>query len=175
MTLLLAVSLALAACSHDTPPAQAAPAYTAAGAAPVVVNAAPASSAMTDMLTGGALGYLLGKSSNGSSAHAAAPASSTVVHKTVINQTVVRTAPAVRPPTPAAAQPAASMSVTAKPAGVPVLAKTTPNYAARSAYANPTGNSAYRAAAAPARAPSYSAPFYSRNYAPPSSVSSARR
>ena len=134
MTLLLAASLALAACSHDTPPAQASPAYTAAGAAPVVVNAAPASSGMTDMLTGGALGYLLGKSASGSSSHAAPPASSTVVHKTVINQTVVRTAPVAHPPTPAAAQPAASMSVTAaKPASAPLLAKPAPNYAARSA------------------------------------------
>ena len=176
MSLMLAAALALTACGHDAPPAQAphptANAATAPAAAPVIVNAAPAQSGMTDLLTGGALGYLLGKSSSGGQAAPAPAPSSTTVHKTIVHQTVVQAAPAPRPAAPATVLPGA----TPKPANTTAvtLAKPAPSYAPRSAYASTTGSSAYRAAAAPARAVTTTAPSYARSYSPPATYSGRR-
>lgn len=175
MTLMLAAALALTACGHDAPPAQSplptASAVTAPAAPPVIVNAAPAQSGMTDLLTGGALGYLLGKSSSGGG-HAAPAPSSTTVHKTIVHQTVVQAAPVARPAAPAAVLPPA----TPKPASTTAvtLAKPAPSYAPRSAYASTSGSSAYRAAAAPARAVTTTAPSYARSYSPPATYSGRR-
>lgn len=173
MSLMLAAALALTACGHDAPPAQTTHpnAATAPAAAPVIVNAAPAQSGMTDLLTGGALGYLLGKSSSGGG-HAAPAPSSATVHKTIVHQTVVQAAPVARPAAPVAVLP----SATPKPASTTAvtLAKPAPSYAPRSAYASTTGSSAYRAAAAPARAVTTTAPSYARSYSPPATYSGRR-
>lgn len=174
MSLMLAAALALTACGHDAPPTQSPPstasAATAPAAAPVIVNAAPAQSGMTELLTGGALGYLLGKSSSGGQA-APAP-SSTTVHKTIVHQTVVQAAPVARPTAPAAVLPPA----TPKPASTTAvtLSKPAPSYAPRSAYASTSGSSAYRAVAAPARAVTTTAPSYARSYTPPATYSGRR-
>lgn len=170
MSLMLAAALALTACGHDAPPAQSTPptasAATAPAAAPVIVNAPPAQSGMTELLTGGALGYLLGKSSSGG--HAAPAPSSTTVHKTIVHQTVVPATPAA----PAAVLPPA----TPKPASTTAvtLSKPAPSYAPRSAYASTSGSSAYRAAAAPARTVTTTAPSYARSYTPPATYSGRR-
>lgn len=156
------VIAALAACSsHETPPAQASPAYTTyaapaaatPAAAPVIVQtAAPAQSGMSDMLLAGAAGYMLGNANNSQGAHTGPGPSRTVVHKTVINKTVAYAAP---PPTP-------------KPSMVKAPIKAAPSFAPRSSYASTAGNSSYRASASPIRKVSYSAP--PRTYARASST-----
>ncbi|WP_426106331.1 hypothetical protein [Massilia sp. TSP1-1-2] len=166
-SLFLLFAATLAACSsHQTPPAQASPAYaavsTSPAVAPVIVNAAaPAQSGGTDMLAGGAIGYMLAKSTSGPSG-STAPAPTTVVHKTVINKTIVQAAPTPTHTVAAAAPAVAPVS----------LAKATPSYASRSAYASTTGSSAYRTAASPVRQVSYS---LTSSFPAPRSYTVARR
>lgn len=93
--------------------APAAPVVQAAPAAPVIVQAAapaPAHSGLTEMLTGGALGYMLGRSSNNGGGndggHVGGGRSNTVVNKTVVNKTVIVQNNHAPTPAPAAPTPA---------------------------------------------------------------------
>jgi hypothetical protein len=103
------IAAAFAGCydrpQYAQPVAQSAPMVAApAAAAPVIVNQAPAHSGTGDMLMGGALGYLLGRSSGGSGSgnNGGDTHRTTTVNKTVVNKTViVQQAP--RPVTPAPA------------------------------------------------------------------------
>lgn len=95
----------------------AAPVQQAQQAAPqpqtvVVQQPAQSHSGMTDMLLGGAIGYMLGNS--GGSNHR--PVEQTVVNKTIVNKTIVREVPA---PTPAHAAPKFTPPPAPKPAPAP--------------------------------------------------------
>lgn len=93
--------MSLAACSHQDAPVpvyQSVAPVAAPAAAPVIVNAAPASSGASDMLAGAAMGYMLGSSTARQAAPVQASTSSTTINKTVINKTVVvKQAPSPRP------------------------------------------------------------------------------
>jgi predicted lipid-binding transport protein (Tim44 family) len=151
----LTIACSLAACDARQPPYQQSyappPVPQVAPAAPVIVNSTPAqSSGMGDMLAGGMMGYLLGKSSGGGGASVAPSSSHTVVNKTVVNKTViVQHAPQPVAPTPAPA-PVAKVEPP-KPAAAPAPAPVRTNYAA-----------AFKSApAAPAKV-SYSSAFRGR-------------
>ncbi len=131
--LIIASAGLLAACGPDQPPPQAyqpvpvqqAPAYQqpAPAAAPVIVQAAPQSSGMQDMLIGGAIGALATHALTGSGRGAAPAQQVNNTHTRVIERTViVRQAPA-RPvaPLPAAVVPPAAP----RPAAVPYTAPRT--------------------------------------------------
>jgi len=103
------IAAALAGCydrpQYAQPVAQSAPMVAApAAAAPVIVNQAPAHSGTGDMLMGGALGYLLGRSSGGGGGggNYGGDTHRTTVNKTVVNKTVI-VQQASRPVTPAPA------------------------------------------------------------------------
>ena len=134
---LIGACLALAACSERAPPpatyaaptvvAAAAPASVAAPAAPVIVNAAPAAahSGLSDMLVGGAMGYMLANGVNGAGrggGGGAADAHHTTVNKTVINKTVVVREAA--PPPKTAPRPSFASGYGAKSAYAPATTRT---------------------------------------------------
>lgn len=95
---LLAVSVlfALAGCNQSTPAynqAQYAPApqvVAAPAAAPVIVNQPAQDHTASNMLMGGALGYMLGRShTNGGGSVGGDTVNRTTVNKTVVNKTVI--------------------------------------------------------------------------------------
>jgi hypothetical protein len=175
------VLLSLSACSDPhPPPAATAPATivtsaTPATAAPIIINNTPAhGSGLSDMLVGGAMGYMLASSANSTAPRAAPDSGHTTVNKTVINKTVVVQQLAA-PPSPGAKAPPTAPPPA--PAMASVAHPVKPDYTIKTAYAAPVASPAYRAAASPVRiASTYSAP--ARSYAAPpsySSFSSARR
>jgi hypothetical protein len=115
----------------------------AAPAAPVIVNAAPAHSGVGDMLTGGMLGYMLGRSNSGSSWGGGS-------NHTVINKTVINEAPK---PVPSAPAPTTTAPAQQRPAP-------TPFNASRSSFA--TGLSRPSAPAPTRSVPSFSGSSFGR-------------
>ncbi len=121
----IAVAVSMAACDRRSDVVQAAPQpyapapQPAQAAAPVIVNQPAAqSSGVGDMLMGGALGYMLGRSGSGGNG-GGGNQGGTTVNRTVINKTVIVN----RPP---AATPAPTPITPAKPVAA---APTKPSYA----------------------------------------------
>lgn len=125
-----------------TPQAQQAQAVQPAQAPQqVIVQQAPAQhSSTSDMLLGGALGYMLGAAGSRSAVTAPAAPAPVVVHKTVVNKTVIQQAPA-----PAAKPVEPPKQVTPPPAPAPARVAPAPSsYKPATTSYSGSGASAYK-------------------------------